>query len=373
MLSVEAFLENKPLFYSQFDPFRMQKAYKSIQEKLSLPKIIHIIGTNGKGTTGRYLAQMLMQSGYSVGHYTSPHIEHFNERIWLNGKNIDADALQKAFVYLQNCLDIQWQERLSYFEYTTLLALVAYQSCDYVVLEAGLGGEFDATSVFENNLTVITPIGMDHQEFLGDTLEAIVTSKLNAIQKDAVVAVQPNASQKIVKHYFEQKRVNVYYVKGCDISIKPLDLAYYLKQNMQTAFTAYKALGLTKAIDFSKLQTLEGRFYLFKDNIRIDVGHNPLAAEALAQSLGKSKVILVYNSFSDKQYDLILKILKPNILHVEIMDVDDERIVKRAVLEKKLQELNLAFTDFTATNPNNDYLVFGSFSVVEAFLMRYNG
>jgi dihydrofolate synthase / folylpolyglutamate synthase len=85
-MSLNDFLEKKPLYYSEIDYTRMPRAYASIQEKLSIPKIIHIVGTNGKGTTGRFIANALFALGKSTGHYTSPHIQDFNERIWLNGK-----------------------------------------------------------------------------------------------------------------------------------------------------------------------------------------------------------------------------------------------------------------------------------------------
>lgn len=165
-MQLQAFLETKPLFYDEIDYARMPKAYQGIAFHLKLPKIIHLVGTNGKGTTGRFLAEMLHTKGLHVGHYTSPHILHFNERIWLDGDNVEDTTLEKAHETLLSWLEPSVAQSLSYFEYTTLLAMVVFsQICDYIVLEAGLGGEFDATNIFPKCLSIITPIGLDHQAF----------------------------------------------------------------------------------------------------------------------------------------------------------------------------------------------------------------
>jgi len=134
---LESFLANKPLFYDEIDYTRMPRIYKSIKNEIKLPKIIHLVGTNGKGTTGRFLASALYSLGYNTGHYTSPHILEFNERIWLNGKNVSNETLDNFHQKLLRLLAAEDAEALSYFEYTTLLALLIYQECDYVILEAG--------------------------------------------------------------------------------------------------------------------------------------------------------------------------------------------------------------------------------------------
>lgn len=190
-MTLQQFLENKPLFYEVIDTTRMPHAYESVKEYFTLPRIIHIVGTNGKGTTGRFLAQMLYACGLHVGHYTSPHIVKFNERIWIDGEDIDDATLDLYHQKLLSILSIQFQKSLSYFEYTTLLAMLIFcDQCDFVVLEAGLGGEFDATNVFEKVLSIITPIGLDHQAFLGENIEAIAQTKINSVKNNFVLAKQ---------------------------------------------------------------------------------------------------------------------------------------------------------------------------------------
>ena len=170
----------------------MPRAWEQAKTHVRLPRIIHIIGTNGKGTTGRFLASALLHAGYSVGHYTSPHILRFNERLWLNGADAGDEALQQAFERVMHWLDRETVEALSYFEFTTLMAAALFEPCDYVVMEAGLGGEHDATAVFEKTLTLVTPIDYDHQAFLGDTIEAIAGTKLRAMGPAVILGLQPH-------------------------------------------------------------------------------------------------------------------------------------------------------------------------------------
>ena len=167
ILSLNNFLAQKPLYYDFIDNNRIKYAYNILKTHIrKLPYIIHIVGTNGKGTTGRFLAHYLYKINLKVLHYSSPHILKFNERIWINGSNIDDNSLEITHQKLQNILSYDMLDNLTYFEYTTLLALILSSSLDYLILEAGLGGEFDATNVVKNDLSLITPIYFDHQDHL---------------------------------------------------------------------------------------------------------------------------------------------------------------------------------------------------------------
>ena len=132
------------------------QSWNILKHHITLPYVIHIVGTNGKGSTGRYLAHILYEKKYKVLHYSSPHILEFNERIRINGKDSTNEQLESAHIKLQKILPINILNKLTYFEYTTLLAFVLSDSLDYLVLEAGLGGEFDATNVVKNNLSLFT-------------------------------------------------------------------------------------------------------------------------------------------------------------------------------------------------------------------------
>jgi dihydrofolate synthase/folylpolyglutamate synthase len=198
------YLNLKPLYYKEIDYTRMPRVYNKLKHLFSKTKVIHLIGTNGKGTTGRFLASSLHSLGFKVGHYTSPHILKFNERIWLSGENVTDEILESSHNELQKHLTKEESDSLSYFEYTTLLSMLVFNDCEYIVLEAGLGGEHDATAVFDKTLTLVTPIDFDHESFLGTTIDDIAQTKLNAIQNDAIIAKQKykavyNVADKLVE------------------------------------------------------------------------------------------------------------------------------------------------------------------------------
>jgi len=115
-MNVNDFLNRKPLFYKKIDLQRMPNTYNLIKNKINIPPVIHIIGTNGKGSTGRFLAHTLLKRGFTVGHYTSPHILKFNERIWINGNNISDAHLEETHQKLQKLLPIDVSKSLSYFD-----------------------------------------------------------------------------------------------------------------------------------------------------------------------------------------------------------------------------------------------------------------
>lgn len=370
------FLNAKPLYYEQIDYDRFPRIFNAIKKHLSIPKIIHIVGTNGKGTTGRFLATALKNRGFFVGHYTSPHIVNFNERIWLDGDSIADRLLQNSFLKLQKILNKEQSEALSYFEYTTLLAIVAFGECDYVVFEAGLGGEFDATAVFDNILTLITPIAYDHQAFLGSDIKAIATTKLRAIKHSAIMAKQgfsevlevARSLDKTIKSYDE-------FLDGEDLkNIKSislrLNLPSYQEQNLALAIAALHFLGISYDENSFDGSRLFGRFSRVLKNVIVDVGHNVLAANAIAKELKDKKIVLVYNSLKDKDFNSILKTLRPNIKRVEIIKIDTIRSSDEAILRGVLDNLGINYSDFKEIKDDEEYLVFGSFSVVEAF-MRY--
>lgn len=376
---LEKYLSSKPLYYDVIDYTRMPRVYAKIQSHLSTPKIIHLIGTNGKGTTGRFLATALLNQGFDVGHYTSPHILKFNERIWHNGADTLDKVLEHAHTHLQGLLSKEDSEALSYFEYTTLLAMVVYEKCDYVVLEAGLGGEHDATAVFPKILTLVTPIDLDHESFLGTTIEAIAQTKINAMQTHAIIAEQKYKEvYEVAQNIAEQKKAIVFRIDALlkpekqekiNIIGKNLALPHYLQQNLQLAIAALEFLHIDWDINDFTNARLFGRLSQIEENIYLDVGHNPLAAASIAESFKDKKVILVYNSYKDKDFKGILTLLKPILDSVEIIDIDEKRIVARNLLIKVLEELNISYKTFDGSiNKEHTYLIFGSFSVAEKFL-----
>jgi len=383
---LKEFLDSKPLYYKEIDHERVHVAYGMLKPHIRRPKTVHIVGTNGKGSTGRMIAYLAWRQGvknYSVGHFSSPHILKFNERIWINGSDASDGLLEEAHQRLFAILGKEMSEALSYFEYTTLLAFVVFEQCDLMVLEAGLGGEFDATNVCDKELSIITPIGIDHQAFLGETIEEIAATKIRSIQKKVLLAPQLYeevievaeritsnvGASLVVAQNMEGTHQGYPYSKLNNIA-KQKGWPKYLVENVLVAMQALDILHIP--YDVNDLLSLElfGRFYPLTENIRIDVGHNPLAAKAIEKALNE-KVVLIYNSLDDKDYEEVLRILSPKVKRAEIIPIESQRATTLDEIEKALQNAGLEYSYFrNEIKEDENYLVFGSFYVVEEFLKQ---
>ncbi|WP_201354089.1 bifunctional folylpolyglutamate synthase/dihydrofolate synthase [Hydrogenimonas urashimensis] len=376
------FLATKPLYYDRIDLARMPGAFREVESHLRLGTVVHLVGTNAKGSTGRMLATMLRQKGAHVGHYSSPHIVKFNERIWIDGKDADDATLQRAHRKLMKWLAPERAETLSYFEYTTLLALVAFESLEFIVLEAGLGGEFDATSVVPNSLTVVTPVGIDHQAFLGETIEEIAATKIRSVQKRLLLAPQTDPLVcRVAEEIASKKGVALFRARTlcnatCRHEIKKVAKKCgwpdFYRENAMTAAAAYTLL-TRDPVPWEALAAvrMRGRFERIAPNVVLDVGHNLLGARRVAEALDGKKVVLVYNALSDKDAEAILKTLKPVVKRLEIIAIESDRAMAPEKLAEAASHAGLDVSRFRGVTPTENYLVFGSFLVAEAFLKRF--
>jgi dihydrofolate synthase/folylpolyglutamate synthase len=369
MISLADFLEHKTLFYDKIDYDVISKSWEVLSAYIKLPYVIHIVGTNGKGSTGRFIASFLHQLNKNVLHYTSPHIIKFNERIWINGTDVSDEELELAHESIYQLLADEFLDKLTYFEYTTLLAIYLSNDRDYIVLEAGLGGEFDATNVIKNDITVVPSIGLDHMEFLGDSIEEIATTKLRSCDRRYILGKGVSSDIiNLAKNLLANKE---HIPLNEKVALQTsLHLPKYLQNNLLLALNVVKYLNL-EIINF-QINTIKGRCEKITENITIDVGHNPLAAKVLLEEFRDKKVNLIYNSFKDKDFSSIFQILKPIVLKIMIIRCDDERIVDENALMLKAKELSLDIEIFDINQMKEDenYLVFGSFSVVEEFLKQ---
>ncbi|HDV6577964.1 TPA: bifunctional folylpolyglutamate synthase/dihydrofolate synthase [Campylobacter lari] len=381
-------LSQKTMHVQKISRFFMFSMYEKYKKFIPKTKNIQIIGTNGKGSTGRFLAILLLEQGYKVGHYTSPHIFEFNERFWLNGKITSNELLEKAHEELESVF-LDDVKKLSYFEYTTFLAFFVFKDCDYVILEAGVGGEYDATSVFEIDFSIFTKIGFDHQDLLGKNLDEIARTKLKAMSAKALI----NHKQEVKVLNLAQKIANL---KQASLNISSLDkntiiypcvqeyiqkynLASFLKDNLFLALEAFSKIcaknekELIQCISNLPKLDLKGRCEQISQNIFVDVGHNEMAALTLAEIFKEKKVHLVYNCFLDKDSYKILRALKPIIKIVEIYEYESkDRPLAGSVLLENLEKLDIVYQKFEQIKKNELYLVFGSFVLVENFLRGYN-
>lgn len=401
---LERFLDEKGTEYVPFDPMRAPRILQQLRiPKLSSQTIIQVIGTNGKGSTGRFLSLMLHQLGMRVGHFSSPHLLCLSERFWKNGTNLSRETLNEAFLVLDSMSESQL-EQASYFEILTFLALSVFSDCDIIVLEAGLGGEFDSTTTCtQAELSLFTSIALDHQEILGETLEKIAITKLNAMSKRAILGFQSEVEsesvdvvKRIAKEIASKKKAKLEILDKIPDEISKWILAQnypnYQAQNLTLAF--YGLLALREILEQKQSQLkikdfsldsllaslppldLQGRMQRLASNIYLDVAHNVNAAQMLVKQLKNSdfsqnKCVLVYNSYFDKNPRAVLSEFVPIIKRVEILAVANPRIIAKEKLEKILQELGIEFRDFKMIHQKEKYLVCGSFSVVAEFLAHF--
>ncbi|GAA9663119.1 folylpolyglutamate synthase/dihydrofolate synthase family protein [Helicobacter pylori] len=378
---LKAFLETKPKEYHKFDPSRFIQIYKDFKNAFFeiQAKVIHVVGTNGKGSTGRFLTLLLADQNFKVLHFTSPHVFEFRERFFLNGSVVEESVLENAHQQLQ---PHAFSNACSYFEYATLLAVMLAKDCDYLVLEAGLGGEFDSTNALEKTLSIFTPIDYDHKEFLGDSLESIAQTKLKAMGSLNIIAPQQelvlNAAQKIAK----EKHAKLILVqneisKGVRDYIERYHLARFLAMNLEVALKAFETLlpcNKQEVLKNLKPLNLIGRCELLSPNILIDVGHNPHSAKALKEEIKRvfnAPIILIYNCYQDKDACGVLEILKPVVKKVLILELHNERIIQLEKLKGILEILGLEHALFEDLEENENYLVYGSFLVANAFYKHY--
>lgn len=309
-------------------------------------KFIHIAGTNGKGSCSFMLSEILQKSGYNVGLYTSPYIEVFNERIRVNGEVIPDNDLAKITTEIKATIE-RCKAPVSEFALDTAIAFMYFEkcNCDIVVLETGLGGRLDATNVInKSELSVITSIGLDHTQYLGDTIEKITAEKCGIIKQNGNVVCYPQldkAALDTIKHFCKLKAATLTIAESPTIldgnSFRLNNITYTLgmngdfqKYNAALALTAVKKLielgyditpdaalrGLREAFNPARLEILPNGMYL-------DGAHNPSAAAALCQSLKKlnKPIKLLIAMMADKDISAVvaeLAKLNPTVIATEI-------------------------------------------------------
>ncbi|WP_305862304.1 glutamate ligase domain-containing protein [Helicobacter cholecystus] len=362
-MNLAKFLEKKGAEYAPFDPNRAPQIFELFAKDFLPyfhPKVIHIVGTNGKGSTGRMIARGLK----NVLHFTSPHLFCINERFYLNGENIALQALEDAHTKLY---EKKYMHKASYFEYLTFLCLYLAKDCAYLILEAGLGGEFDSTNVIREKISVFTQIGLDHCEILGESLEQIATTKLNSMGRVAFLGIQKYPQvQHIAKNIAQSKKAQITILK--DLITPPFAMPEFLVENLTLASEVLDFLNIQYNLAQIAALDLQGRMQKYSPLITLDVGHNPDGARAILKEFMGKKIILIYNAYKQKDVAQVLCILSPIIKEVQIIPINDPRAISKEELKRILKELGLKFSDFKEVKRGEEILVFGSFSVVKAFL-----
>ena len=299
---------------------------------------IHIAGTNGKGSTGAFLTSILMNSGYHVGLYTSPHLTNVRERIQLDRNPIPEDAF--AF-HASRIRDSLFDDRgLTYFEFLTLLAFLYFQEqkVDIAIIEAGLGGRLDATNVVSPQVAVITSISFDHTRHLGHTLAEIAGEKCGVIKRGVptVVAEQPREVMDVVKRWCDEMGSPLCQASSGEITQKLGLKGEHQRQNAACAVEAAHLLADTnfaiKDIDKALLNTRwDGRLEVVSQRPRVilDCAHNPAGAEALARfiekEIKKDSAVLILGVLADKDIQGICRPLIPHVREVVCVKAPSER------------------------------------------------
>jgi len=266
---------------------------------------IHIVGTNGKGSTALYLANILQAHGIKTGLFTSPHLVSVRERIKINGKMISQKELDSILMRIEQAAKIANIEP-SYFEILTAAAFLRFKekNIQVAVLEAGLGGRLDCTKIAGGNIVALTSIGLDHTEILGNTKEKILKEKLGIAKKGAVIITK----RKQVSPPLAVGNYGKIYVRNAELSwaVAKIFLASGFNENLAR-------VALEKSFWHGRMQML------FKNgNLKaiLDGAHNPAAAKELAKCLKEKNIAslpCIFASLTDKDTFNVLKTLKPHI------------------------------------------------------------
>ncbi|MBR1635437.1 MAG: bifunctional folylpolyglutamate synthase/dihydrofolate synthase [Lachnospiraceae bacterium] len=308
-------------------------------------KFIHVTGSNGKGSTCAMLDSVLRNAGYKTGLYTSPYIQTFCERIRVNGEDIPGDDLARITEQVRDAAEAM-DDHPSQFELVTAIAMMYFsrQNCDIVVLEVGMGGQLDSTNVIDSpEVAVITNIGLEHTEYLGDTLEKIAATKAGIIKPGchAVCYDGDPAVTKIIKDVCMEKNVPLRCVdfRGLKSVSRSLNGQHFIWNDKEYAlslvgphqlYNAATALETVAALrirgwEISDAAVAEGlanviwpaRFECIsrKPLVILDGGHNPQCAEALAASIREllpgRKIVFLVGTLADKDYPKVMAALLP--------------------------------------------------------------
>jgi dihydrofolate synthase/folylpolyglutamate synthase len=331
----------------------------ALSKELNFPekrfKSIHVGGTNGKGSTSHMLASILQEAGYKVGLYTSPHLKSFTERIRINGAEIPK---RKVTSFIAKNKDFLERQKLSFFEMTVGLAFdyFASEKVDIAIIEVGLGGRLDSTNILVPELAVITNIGLDHTEFLGETLPEIAFEKAGIIKNKIPVVI--GEEQAAVKSVFIAKaaveKTPIYFASDTIKCYTSDLLGDYQQQNTKTAVVAIKKLkgfrvseeniknGLLHVV---KNTNLKGRWQILQKRPKVicDTAHNKEGLIIVLEQLKKEqfkKLHVVLGVVADKNLDAILPLFPSNASYY-FCKPDIPRGLSEVTLREKATKFNL--------------------------------
>lgn len=394
---------------------RAAEVFSKLNPNYTKPITITVAGTNGKGSCVAYLEAIYRAQGYRVGAYTSPHILIYNERIKIDGQPVSDSAICEAFTRVEA---VRGDITLSYFEFGTLAALDIFSrsKVDIQLLEVGMGGRLDAVNIVNPDVSLISSIGIDHIDWLGQTREAIGMEKAG-IFRPAIPAIvgDPNPPHSVFQTA-EVKKAHLYYI-GRDFGYEksgsqwswsagqqqllhlpaPALKGEHQYRNASSVLLAVSQLQNKLSVSETAIHKglattcLPGRFQLIDDEIPIllDVGHNPQAVGTLAEYLHDHfpgrRIHAVFSMMKDKDIAGVLEIMNPFIYDWFFAPLANPRsvtepVIREIFLKNSISRLFFGFKDFSAafaaakrqSSKGDLLLVFGSFILVSDCLTELN-
>ena len=378
---IEKTLNKHGKFYISLELNRIKKAMELLGNPQNKLKVIHVAGTNGKGSTCAVINQILIENGYKVGLYISPHLIKYNERIKVNNEPISDDKFYELVTSITGLAE----KNSIYLTEFEILTAVMYkyfydEKVDFAVVEVGLGGRYDATNIIKPLISVITSISKDHTERLGNTIEKIAFEKGGIIKTGCPVVINKNnLGLKTLSDIAKEKISRIYYPKPANINFNGKNifeydgskyelalLGKYQSNNVSLALCTAELLGLfdkNKIKNALKNVKWACRFEYIKDkNVILDGCHNPDGAKVLKEALDyyfpNQKRIFVYTSLKNKDYKSVQKNLfgdKDTIYH---FDMKDEKFITKSDIKNCADSVDINGLKALLKNKNkNDLLI----------------
>ena len=376
---------------------RLEDIYSQIVQSPVARKTILVGGTNGKGSTIEFLKNFLLSAGYKIGSYTSPHLLEFNERIKINDKSVEDKKIIRSFERIDK---LKKKTRLTYFDYATLAAfdIFSEEELDFAILEIGIGGKYDPVNLINSDLSIITNIELDHEKWLGSSLEDIGDQKAAILKKGKLAilgseempnSVMTKATEICSSHFqlnkdffvHEDKTHWSYSFSEKDCNLDLLSNGSLNSDAAASALTAYNLLS-NREVGFQSIienTQLKGRCDIV-NNFILDVSHNPASVKNLISFIKKNfkeqKFKAIFASMSEKDSSSIIKEIAHLISEWNICFIDDKRFDIPSLINltksKVTADVNIADTVYSAVErgyyEGTPYIVFGSFiTVSEAY------
>ncbi|MDY6935749.1 MAG: Mur ligase family protein [Spirochaetota bacterium] len=369
------------------------KHYGNPHNKL---KIVHIAGTNGKGSVAYMLNSILISAGYRVGLYLSPHLSRINERIKINNIEISSKRLHEYIDELYKLLSTMKDIQPTYFDVLTLFAFRYFseEEIDIAIIEAGLGGRLDSTNIVSPLISIITDIFLDHKSILGNTLKKITQEKAGIIKPNSIVitsnkkkdildiiikkSIESCSRLYVLNKDFQVKRIRELVGKGftydlssindthindgnpLNLYIKDIELKIPSKFQITNSTLSIATSHLLKEFGFKieesniidgiKRVRIPGRFHIIskKPLIIFDPAHNPAALKTIINTINKNyqdkQIMIILSIMQDKDYSIILKLLFKNLSNkIYYFELNDERCLK--ISEEKIHKQNSLYHD----------------------------